>query len=66
MKGPKKIKWPKDRSAEQLRKMSLRSQLRYARHIHRASAQRYRRSMEWDLFWAEFYDFLLKQKARQR
>lgn len=68
MKQPKEVPilWPKIRSAPALKRMSTRALLAYARDIHNAHAENYRRSMEWDLFWAEFYRELLRRKGLAR
>jgi hypothetical protein len=57
--GP--IKWPKTRSIARMKKMDRKALLRYARDLHDAHAENYRRKMEWDVFWAEFYRQLLKR-----
>jgi hypothetical protein len=56
-----KIKWPKTYSVKRLKQMDRKAVLRYARDLHDAYAEKYRRSMEWDLYWAEFYRKLLKK-----
>lgn len=56
-----KIRWPRTKSLDELERMSKEQGLRYALRLHECHAERHRREMEWDLFWAGFYRQLLRQ-----
>jgi hypothetical protein len=62
----KEIRWPKARTPAEMQRMSTRTLLGYAMRLHIAWAEKHKREMEWDLFWAEFYRHLLQPGRGKR